>query len=286
MTEWRYACAGSLPQPDNDLSLRLIDARITPAVRAFCGNARTVRQFWELPPYVLTVFAEASMTMLQAAATLTGGKLTPAPEQRDHFAANVLRDTQELLQSKIDAPNRQDQFNAQFISSIDGFTALIDNVPELTEAVRATLSAQLVLSWTAFETLCADLAQASDAACNPESPVLSIRDSFQTLHRLRDNYRRLFPDDSSIELVLADSSLRKLNIVRNVITHRAGVIDSKALTHAYEIGWDTNWTENQPLPIDGETVRTLVSPVLVAGVDLIHAVDRWLARHVEPNGTL
>jgi hypothetical protein len=108
--------------------------------------------------------------------------------------------------------------------------------------------------------------------------VLRTNFAFHKLSGIRQAYSAAFAKrHDKIDKILADTALDKLNIVRNLLVHDSGIVKEKFLRGARDISWQSGATEGKPLDIDGEIVRELVKPVLQACVELILAVDEWIA---------
>lgn len=113
---------------------------------------------------------------------------------------------------------------------------------------------------------------------------------FRRLETIREAFASFVPVTATINgqfkspntdiiSILANPDLRKLNLVRNVIVHKSGIVDGEFLTEAGKIDWIVSDQENQPIQINGRRVRELVSPVVQAGESLIRAVDHWITLH-------
>jgi hypothetical protein len=158
---------------------------------------------------------------------------------------------------------------------LERFEALVQTDSEIDKAVYATFSSQLSAIWTAFETLSADL-WSTILACKPKAVGQPQQYSHQSLKKLRDAFSALSPRSQEIDEILADAALRRLNLVRNVLLHRAGQIDQQFLNGAAEIHWLVADQLGQPISLDGRKVRELVNPAIDIGVSLIRAVDKWI----------
>jgi hypothetical protein len=274
MSEWLYEQAGRVARIKEDFWLDLVNHQILKPTRTYTANVNNLRQFWQLSPFIMDVFALYLDALTETALRLTG-KPKLDPEEHAHLRDTVMTETFARLRKRIEEITPEEE-HERFWLSIKTFGWMANDLPQLENAVRMILSSQLVLCWTAFETLCGDLARSADKACNGEKCILPPDQSFQSDRQLKQAYQKVFPDSNEIEEIVNDKSLRKLVIVRNVITHSAGVVDEKALNYAKQIAWEINWEVDKPLPLDGEIVRGLASPVIKLGVDLILATDRWL----------
>jgi hypothetical protein len=117
-------------------------------------------------------------------------------------------------------------------------------------------------------------------AGNVMGTVLKETFPFHKLSGMRQAYSSSFESrHQEIDRILSDKALDKLNAVRNLLLHQGGIVDEdKFLKVIQKIPWSILGAEiGKPLPIDGEMVRDLISPVLQLGVDLILAVDEWVS---------
>jgi hypothetical protein len=110
---------------------------------------------------------------------------------------------------------------------------------------------------------------------------------FQTLAGIRRAYSAAFAKDcDQIDAALADSGLDRLNLVRNVLLHKAGVVDATFIDAASSLQWDSVWgaqsivpEEEKPLLLTGSAVKNLINPVFQCSEKLLIAVDSWLLRN-------
>lgn len=109
--------------------------------------------------------------------------------------------------------------------------------------------------------------------------ILRQQCDFSRLSGIRRAYASAFSEDaSSIDGVLRDMALDALSAVRNLLVHKAGVIDSEYYRRAKGTKAPTANVGTQ-LSLDGEIVVGLIKPVINCGADLIMAVDTWLNKH-------
>jgi hypothetical protein len=100
---------------------------------------------------------------------------------------------------------------------------------------------------------------------------------FQTLSGIRAAYSSAFSKRSEqIDAALADHSLDKLNLVRNVLLHKAGIVDDKFVKGADSLSWSILAEEEKPLPLTGQIVKELINPAFQCAEKLILAVDDWI----------
>lgn len=106
--------------------------------------------------------------------------------------------------------------------------------------------------------------------------------SFIRLSNIRDAYLRAFSENhTEIREAIYDHSLDALAICRNVIVHRAGVVDQEAIDRLYP-------DVQQLLPamhlkhrleLNGEILNAIFTPAIKACCNLIRHVDAWLVHH-------
>jgi hypothetical protein len=100
---------------------------------------------------------------------------------------------------------------------------------------------------------------------------------FDKLRGIRQAYAAAFSKRSSqIDAILADKALDRLNLIRNVILHKAGTVDQKFLDGAAAISWKIETEVGKPVPLDGQVVKDLVTPVFRLAWDLVFEVDEWI----------
>ena len=137
------------------------------------------------------------------------------------------------------------------------------------------------LSAREFEPRLADFETITQGTFNASAlmgTLLKKECKFQTLAGIRRAYSAAFSNDwGSIDAALSNRSLDKLNLVRNLILHKAGVMDAKFAEQSATIpDWKIEKQMNDPIPLDGKIVQELINPVFQLGIDLIYAVDKWV----------
>jgi hypothetical protein len=108
--------------------------------------------------------------------------------------------------------------------------------------------------------------------------ILKENFAFHKLSGVRLAYSAAFSKKSDeVDTALSNISLDKLNLVRNLLLHKSGIVDQKFLTGTKELNWTVEAEDRKTLRLDGEIVRELFSPVFQCGMDLILAVDGWVS---------
>ncbi len=110
--------------------------------------------------------------------------------------------------------------------------------------------------------------------------VLKPEDGFTSLARIRTAYYKAFFESStSIEVAIDDECFDKLSLLRNVIVHRGTIVDKKYRDEMQRFSDLSEIQVGKPICIDGPMVAKLVSKCIEKSMELIRAVDSWLASH-------
>jgi hypothetical protein len=100
------------------------------------------------------------------------------------------------------------------------------------------------------------------------------------LEGIRAAYSSAFSKDwTDIQTAIEHRSLDALAAARNILVHKAGIVDAEFNRKCK--GWPAfvNALPNTPLMLDGFIVRDLLSEALQQTTNLLKAVDLWLQRH-------
>lgn len=188
--------------------------------------------------------------------------------------------------------------------------------------LSAILASCVMSSWTAFETMAADLWEEAinthpnnlaalkgtrkkgaekddddeieDASKNSQSIGLhllqryhydlrssmgSVLRSIQRFDRLagaREAYAQAFYKSyDDIDAALNDRCIDALNATRNLLVHRAGLVDDQYLRKCRYLNIPQA-ALGEEIVLDGEIVFNLVSPVIETSFKLMSAVDHWV----------
>lgn len=196
-----------------------------------------------------------------------------------------------------------------------GFGTLQDLIgaTELIHGADAWLAAQISGVWTAFEALAEDiwiaavnahprgLAELKGARKGGGEDkkvdlsmlqrfdydlsknmglVLSKRYSFDRLDDMRRAYDEArFEGEISIPDILKERSLDVLSLTRHLIVHNGGLVDEAFLRRKTDLLPELIVDVGEPLPLNGEIVAALISPVIQLGWNLIMAIDQWLLKN-------
>ena len=272
MSEWLYAQAGQIAPVDSGLWLKLLSPSLHAPTDAFSASVERLHKFWELSPHMMEV--TAANIKAQHDFIFQAGKTYQVPATKEAFEKLMVEEIKKRAEKKFkETGSLKDAIGYDLERGIKAFDEFLKRTTTLDGAVRAVLESQITLSWTAFETLAEDLWNAA-LACHPGSATQ--KPYFRRLESIRETYKCLSPTSNEINAVLASPDLRKLNLVRNVLIHKAGIVDQQFLDGAAEIAWNSGDTLGQLIRIDGARVKELVNPMVRSGEELIRSVDRWI----------
>lgn len=122
---------------------------------------------------------------------------------------------------------------------------------------------------------------------NSSDPATDLLDDFKknglgfsSLKAARNTYSRAFAKNfSDIDAALCDPCIDALALVRNLIAHKDGVIDSRFMEQSRFInalGPIRALGDQATFIVDGEFVRKLIEPVIPWAVTTINAVHKWM----------
>lgn len=272
MSEWLYAQAGQIKPLDSKLWFDLLNARLQKPTDAFDKSIIRLRKFWELAPHIMEVTA-ANVKALHDF-IFEAGKTYQVPATEEEFNKLMISEIARRAEEKYkETGSLKEATGFDLGRGIEAFDKFLRRTTTLDEAIRALLEAQLVGAWSAFETLTEELWNATSSYFPDD---FNFKPRFRRLESIRDTYKQLIPASDEINEILANNDLRKLNLVRNVLVHRAGKVDYDFLDGAEKIGWNSGEIIDRPIIINGRRVKELVNPVVKAGEDLIRALDRWI----------
>jgi hypothetical protein len=231
-----------------------------------------LREFWQLAPHMMEV--TAANLLAQHEFIFEAGKTYQVPPTEEEFNKLMVEEITKRAAKKYKQTGSLKEATGYDIErGIKAFDGFLRHTTSLDGAVRAILESQITLSWSAFEALAEDLWNAA-LACHPGSATQ--KPHFRRLQSIRESYKSLSPTSNEINAVLANPDLRKLNLVRNVLIHKAGIVDQQFLDGAGEIGWNSGNNLGQLIRIDGARVKELVSPLVQSSERLIRSVDKWI----------
>lgn len=172
----------------------------------------------------------------------------------------------------------------------------------LGDGLRAILEGIVIGAWTSFEVLAGDLwveslmlkpdplAKASFANSFPPDRIgveKKVRQLMRRAEGIRGRYQEAFSETATAVLfaIQAFSDVLVLEGVRNLLVHKAGIVDAMFLTrvgehadeyrrhnlHAMQLG--------DVLTVDGNLAKNLANSAVAFSTELLNFVDGWFATH-------
>jgi hypothetical protein len=107
--------------------------------------------------------------------------------------------------------------------------------------------------------------------------LLKKRFKFTSLHGIRKAYSSAFAERKDlIDKALSRKSLDAISLVRNLLVHKGGRADDAYLREAKGVPGTPELTAGQEIKLTGGVSHALINPAILAGVDLLKAVDEWV----------
>jgi uncharacterized protein involved in tolerance to divalent cations len=107
--------------------------------------------------------------------------------------------------------------------------------------------------------------------------LLSTKFDFSGVRGIKEAYFAAFGKSASLEGILARDELEKLEAIRHLVVHRAGIIDDQ-----FKRRVKTDVAEGELLALDGQSVSHLADEALNDGCNLLEFVDAWLVGNPTP----
>ena len=102
---------------------------------------------------------------------------------------------------------------------------------------------------------------------------------FASLYNIRASYSRAFSKDyDELDMVLKDTCFDALAVVRNVLVHKAGIVDKEYIDNSKGLAVPQG-VFGEPIELDGEITFCLTRAVVDKCAELMKAVDAWLEEH-------
>ncbi len=106
------------------------------------------------------------------------------------------------------------------------------------------------------------------------------RFTFQSIWGIRDAYVfAFFEDCDEILTAINDPSLTALSKVRNVLVHKAGLVDKEFMEGSGKLPALSGAVIDKPLIVTGDMYRNIFDPVYDSCVRLFRGVSNWIDRH-------
>ena len=161
------------------------------------------------------------------------------------------------------------------------------STPHMHGSLHDLLQALAIQTWGAFEALAEDiysnvLEEQLTSIAIPTDKEIEDNKLFLTSRRaILRTYKYTFKvENSSIVKALKSRALVPLSLVRNLLVHKAGVIDQVFLNARNGIPVLLELRKpgkKAPIELTGGSVRKLIDPVVPIGYELLNSVDRWIS---------
>lgn len=286
MSDFLYAEAGRLTPTNANLSLNLLNTGLRPATEAFVENIKKIRHFWQLTPDTMEIMHVHTREWRKTLKDLLGrDHLSPEEAEDAELIKELSNTVRERIQERYDKTDSlKEAADYDLDRGVQVFSEYVKRTKQLDQGVRSILENQLTAAWTAFEALAEDIWNAAKVV---HPGFMGSKGYFRRLETIKQAYATLLPvrvtingyykapvDD--INAMFDRPDLRKLNLVRHVIVHKAGIVDQRFLEDAAAINWQVTDQLNAPIQIDGRRVKDLINPAIEAGQLLIRSVDGWM----------
>jgi hypothetical protein len=247
---------------------------IAEAARAFANNMSAARCNLELLRIIPVIMSQWEKAAALAVAKIKGGQYLPEEETSDSSLEAKIQEEIEKITDDFQAMSDKELLanqervlkNLNYI--LGRYVGNSNSNVVLTTGAAHLFQNMIVGIWAAFEVLCNDLLQlkaGSDEA------------NYQKLTSIQDAFRDAFCDQA-INQALGDRTITGLYLLRNLITHKMGLVDAKFKRQCREERFDS-WAglpEKEPFPIEGSLIKSYGEGCLIQGCKLIEAVNNWL----------
>jgi hypothetical protein len=104
--------------------------------------------------------------------------------------------------------------------------------------------------------------------------------NFTHLQAIRKAYSVAFHEQAEeIDETLANKSLDGLSAVRNLLVHRAGIIDQEYIEKAKGVAGLPSGEQGERLPVTGDLAGSFTYHVMALTMKLVESVDQWIQSH-------
>jgi hypothetical protein len=297
------------------------DPRLAPVVFPFAENISRFESAWLLPPYLVDTSQKNVEVSLIALHNILGTLDTKDPRLKDEaietkVQEEFLRLVLERLGKIHETETRDDSLNV----ALGALNALLENCPPLIiKGIKTILESQIVTAWTAVECCAKDLWELAvnigprdwtdrvmrrgkyrgEKEHEKSIPISRLDDvgydlrlkmgtiskeriQFETLDEVLAAYCVIFGDEIKTLYAPFLQGTLALEATRNVLVHRAGIVDRKSLGKIKRTSFFPEAEIGKKLEIDGEVVGKLTSDGLHLAEILIGIVDPKIRQH-DPN---
>jgi hypothetical protein len=110
--------------------------------------------------------------------------------------------------------------------------------------------------------------------------ILRTKYNFTSLAGIREAYGAAFNKGfEDIDKIIMNDALDRLSALRNVMVHKAAVIDNEYLKKVKAFPTLPSSTLGGTLTLDGKIVSDLIHEVVLRSTELLSGVDKWISTH-------
>lgn len=159
---------------------------------------------------------------------------------------------------------------------------------EVSDIFSNVLRALTIQAWATFEAMTKELWQSVRDSSNksfsrPTGQEWSnMKLGFDARSKIKDTFEFSFNNDPNIMNHLERSKIDPLALLRNILVHHGGKVDSKFKTAAAyhtSLKQFSTMGDNEIIPFNGPMVVSVIEPAITSGYNLIVAVDEWIEMH-------
>lgn len=282
----------------------------------FKYNMAAARSIIEAPIFAAYT-ADCNAGAYEAAARLIFGKSIPndIPDDTRKLVNSLYL---KLRTERLKEANSNKQMLGIFVDLLDDFITEAQSA-EVVANFENIMRSSLIQTWTAFEVMAGDLwesamnenpfilAKLSKPKKGPQmeesqrivklweierhgfdiankmGTILREKFNFQTLESMRVAYALAFSiDQDKVMAAISASSITALCLLRNLLVHKAGVIDARFYEGSkfiQELSAIRSGGIGATIVLDGEFTKNMLTSVAQKSVDLLCATDEWLSNH-------
>jgi len=304
---------------------------LMPAVEAFIKNAKRAIALCDVPVEMVSAGQWFQAAHTAASMEVFGLPQPPEAESNEHAALpagefeRYRQRTRELLSGRttgnVYAWRTVNKFRRDRLLMTDVvhhvFLEFEGEEDRASEIYRTLMYSQLILSWTAFETLAGDLWEAAlnvhpntlaslfskrpeqkdkDGNSRKSLPmselerhrfdisrkmgtILRERVKFTTLDNITESYRSAFPPPAraNSEAFWDNTDLKSVSVIRNLLVHKGGIVDEDFLDKRGADVRLATYKNGDMLRMTGGDVQEMTLGLLEFSRSLIEDVDSWIA---------
>jgi hypothetical protein len=273
---------------------------LKPSVSVFAKNASQALALSAFPTQIALLGQKIKLAEINACTMLGIDNVIRGDVAR---SSEILVLSRDILSGRAQPPTS----SFSYMFSITDFAFVDDNTRDTYDTL---MSMQLVLSWTAFETLAGDL---WEAALNthhstllqkaPGDKPIKLKDlhltygydlrhkmgsvlrdvlgnPFQSFRTMKQVYLDTFTEGNASAATFWDNKdVSSTFHLRNLTVHRAGIVDGQFLADCKADNRMQAYKRDERFYLDGHLLSELVRGLFTFARELIQSVDSWFQRH-------